>query len=96
MNTLTLMIALAMIAGAFVVTYVASRICFAVKKAENMLWAAMLCVCGLFYPTVFAGVYADSSMAPSVVPSCGRVHVAGFSRRSHSCPAQVEVTPVSI
>lgn len=74
MNTLTLMIALAMIAGAFVVTYVASRICFAVKKAENMLWAAMLCVCGLFYPTVFAAVYADSSMAPSVVP-----YVVGFT-----------------
>lgn len=68
MTLLTLMIALAMIAGAFVITYVASRICFAVKKPENMLWAAMLCVCGLFYPAVYAGVYAEATMAPSVVP----------------------------
>lgn len=68
MNMLTLMIALAMFAGAFVVTYGASRICFAVKKPENMLWAGMLCVCGLFYPAVFAGLYAETIMAPSVVP----------------------------
>ncbi len=68
MNTLTLMIALAIVAGAFVVTYGTSRLCFAVKKPENMLWAGMLCVCGLFYPAVFAGVYADANMAPSVVP----------------------------
>lgn len=68
MNTLTLMIALAIVAGSFVVTFATSYICLTVKKAENMLWAAMLCVSGLIYPVVFAGAYADENMAPSMVP----------------------------
>lgn len=68
MNILTLMIALAIVAGSFVVTYVTSYICLTIKKAENMLWAAMLCVAGLIYPVVFAGAYAQQSMPPSVVP----------------------------
>lgn len=68
MNTLTLIIALAIVAGSFVVTYATSYICLTIKKAENMLWAAMLCVAGLIYPVVFAGAYAEETMAPFMVP----------------------------
>lgn len=68
MNTLALIIALGIFAGAFVVTYIASRICFAVKKPADMLWAGMLCVAGLLYPMIFAGVYAETIMTPAAVP----------------------------
>lgn len=65
---LTLIIALGIFAGAFIVTYGASRICFAVKKPADMLWAGMLSAAGLIWPMMLAGVYAETIMAPSVVP----------------------------
>lgn len=65
---LTLIIAFGICAGAFIVTYAASRICFAVKKPADMLWAGMLCAAGLIYPMIFAGVYAETIMSPSAVP----------------------------
>ncbi len=66
--SLTLIIALGIFAGAFVVTYVASRLCFAVKKPADMLWAGMLCAAGLIWPMMLAGVYAETIMSPSAVP----------------------------
>ncbi|MBC7997189.1 MAG: hypothetical protein IAF58_04570 [Leptolyngbya sp.] len=68
MTTLSLLIALAFIAGSFIVTYTASRIAFLASKPSHMLGAVMLVAAGVIYPAVITGMGVGAYVAPSAVP----------------------------
>lgn len=68
MTPLTLLIALAFIAGSFIVTYTASRIAFLASKPSHMFGAVMLVAAGVIYPAVITGLGVGAYVAPNVVP----------------------------
>lgn len=63
-----MLIALAFIAGTFVVTYVTSRICFMANREWQMLGAVMLCAAGVIYPLLITGFCAGFYLPSPVVP----------------------------
>lgn len=64
----TILTALALVGGAFLITYTASRVAFLAKKPADMLWAIMLCAAGVIFPMAFAAAFAEALVAPAVVP----------------------------
>lgn len=68
MTTLSLLIALAFVAGSFLVTYTASRIAFLASKPSHMLGSVMLVAAGVIYPAVITGLGVGAYVAPNMVP----------------------------